>query len=115
MKWITLMLTAALVIASAAGAQEKQITFTPKNHDLDNNDNFSPDGRYLCYDTRNMVGPGIDNGQTIEMVEIASGAETLLYKPERSVIGERPAPGVRRKTVIAVEIDRAVAIVAAVE
>jgi hypothetical protein len=77
-----------------AGAEERQITFTPKNHELDNNDNFSPDGRFLCYDTRETVGPGIDNCQSIEMVEISTGVETLLYQPEESVIGENPAPGV---------------------
>jgi len=34
---------------------EKQITFSPKTHALNNNDNFSPDGKYLCYDTRATV------------------------------------------------------------
>lgn len=30
---------------------ERQLTFGPKNHLLDgNNDNFSADGRFLCYD-----------------------------------------------------------------
>jgi len=95
MKWMTPMVIAmTAVMAMTAPAGEKQLTFSPKNHDLDNNDNFSPDGRFLCYDTRNMVGPGIDNGQTIELVEVATGAESLLYKPVVSVIGERPAPGV---------------------
>ena len=32
--------------------KEKQISFSNKNHALDNNDNFSPDGKFLCYDTR---------------------------------------------------------------
>ncbi len=27
---------------------EKQISFSPKTHALDNNDNFSPDDKYLC-------------------------------------------------------------------
>lgn len=95
-KYRTLMtaITAALVLAAGATAQEKQLTFSPRNHDLDNNDNFSPDGRVLCYDTRNMVGDGIGNGQTIEQVEIATGNETLLYTPEKSIIGEGAAPGV---------------------
>ena len=34
---------------------EKQITYSPKTHLLVNNDNFSPDGKYLFYDTREMV------------------------------------------------------------
>ncbi|MFO7975144.1 MAG: DUF3748 domain-containing protein [Candidatus Hydrogenedentota bacterium] len=77
-----------------AHAQERQITFSPKNHDLDNNDNFSPDMRFLCYDTRETVGPGIENSQSIEKVEIATGAETVLYRPEKSIIGKEAAPGV---------------------
>lgn len=78
----------------AAHAEERQVTFSAKNHELDNNDNFSPDGKLLCYDTRETVGPGIDNGQTIEVVEIGTGKETVLYQPEVSVTGERPAPGI---------------------
>lgn len=89
------LLLAAVLGAAAPGlAEERQITTSAKNHELDNNDNFSPDGRFLCYDTRETVGPGIDNGQTIEMVEVATGIETLLYKPVASVIGARPAPGI---------------------
>lgn len=73
---------------------ERQVTSTPENHFLDNNDNFSPDGKFLCYDTRETIGVGIDNCQSIEKVEIATGAETVLYKPEKSTTGENPAPGV---------------------
>ena len=91
---IMFALAAAAVGALGANAQEKQLTTSPKNHDLDNNDNFSPDGKVLCYDTRNMDGPGIDNGQEIYIVEIATGKETLLYTPPKVVIGEGAAPGV---------------------
>lgn len=72
---------------------ERQITFSARNHELDgNNDNFSADGRYLCYDTRETFGPGIDRGRTIEKVEIASGRETVIYAPPFST-GELAAPG----------------------
>jgi hypothetical protein len=72
---------------------ERQITFSAKNHELDtNNDNFSADGRFLCYDTRETFGPGIDRGRTIEKVEIASGRETVIYAPPFST-GELAAPG----------------------
>jgi hypothetical protein len=74
--------------------EERQLTFSAKNHDLDNNDNFSRDSKFLCYDTRGMIGPGIENCQTIEQVEIATGIETVLYKPPASVTGEKAAPGV---------------------
>lgn len=91
------MLITAAFGAIPSGFAEKQITFSPKNHNLDNNDNFSADGRYLCYDTREWVGPGIGNSQSIEMVEIATGNETVLYAPEQSVTSpdeKQSAPGV---------------------
>jgi hypothetical protein len=74
--------------------KEKQVTFTAKTHALDNNDNFSPDGKYLCYDTRGMVfNNNLANSKSVEKVEIATGKETVLWKPE-SVSGENAAPGV---------------------
>lgn len=77
-----------------AGADERQITFSPQNHNLDNNDNFSPDGRFLVYDTRETIGPGIENSQSIEKVEIASGTCSTLYSPRASVTGKHAAPGI---------------------
>lgn len=73
---------------------EKQITSNAKTHALDNNDNFSADGNYLCYDTRDMVfNSNLANSKSIEKVEIATGRETILWQPE-SVSGENAAPGV---------------------
>lgn len=77
----------------AAHAQERQVTSTPKNHELDQNDNFSPDGRFLCYDARETFGFGIDRCRSIEKAEIATGAETILYMPPWSE-GEQAAPGI---------------------
>jgi hypothetical protein len=72
---------------------ERQLTFGAKNHLLDgNNDNFSADGRFLCYDTRETFGPGIDRGRTIEKVDIATGRETVLYAPPFST-SDLAAPG----------------------
>ena len=74
--------------------KEKQISFTHKNHALDNNDNFSPDNRYLCYDTRGTVyNDNLANCKSIEKIEIETGTETVLWQPE-SVTGEQAAPGV---------------------
>jgi len=73
---------------------ELQVSFSEKNHALDNNDNFSPDDRFLCYDTRGTVyNKNLGNCKSIEKVEIATGRETVLWEPE-SVTGEEPAPGV---------------------
>jgi len=61
---------------------EKQITFSPKTHALDNNDNFSPDDKFLCYDTRGTVfNEDLANSKSIEKVEIATGKETILWNP----------------------------------
>lgn len=73
---------------------EKQITFSARTHALDNNDNFSPDGRFLCYDTRGTsFNENLANSESIEKVEIATGKETVLWDPP-SVTGEKAAPGV---------------------
>ncbi|OQB35218.1 MAG: WD40-like Beta Propeller Repeat protein [Candidatus Hydrogenedentes bacterium ADurb.Bin179] len=95
---ISLVMVGALVYGTYAKAQEmtieKQLTFACQSHWLDNNDNFSADGRYLCYDTRETVGLGIDNGQTIEVLELETGRSIIVYKPDRTMVGETPAPGV---------------------
>ncbi|MCK5862665.1 MAG: DUF3748 domain-containing protein, partial [Candidatus Hydrogenedentes bacterium] len=78
----------------AAVAEGRQLTFSGQNHELDGNDNFSRDGKYLCYDTRETVGVGIDHGTTIEVLELATGREIILYKPDEIIAGDAPAPGV---------------------
>ena len=88
------VLCLALPCMVTAGAEESQLTYSAKNHDLDNTHNFSGDDRFLCYDTRGMVGPGIENCQSIEKVEIATGKETVLYTPPESIIGRKAAPGI---------------------
>ncbi|HOE66264.1 MAG TPA: DUF3748 domain-containing protein [Candidatus Hydrogenedentes bacterium] len=94
---VTAFIGGGILVASAGFAQslppERQITSSPRNHMLDNNDNFSADGRFLCYDTRETSGPGIDNSQAIEKVEIATGKETVLYAPKTQT-GAQPAPGI---------------------
>lgn len=73
---------------------ETQVSFSEKNHALDNNDNFSPDDRFLCYDTRGTVyNENLANCKSIEKIEIFTGKETILWEPE-SVTGEDAAPGV---------------------
>lgn len=70
---------------------EKQITNdTSYNHDLDNNDNFSPDNQWLVYDTRTDEG-GIAISSKIEKVNIKTGEKKTLYElPNNQVWG----PGV---------------------
>ncbi|MDQ6478469.1 DUF3748 domain-containing protein [Dyadobacter sp. LHD-138] len=59
--------------------EEKQITHDlTYNHDLDNNDNFSPDGEWLVYDTRTDDG-GIAESPRIEKVNVKTGEVKVLF------------------------------------
>ena len=58
---------------------EKQLTFgKAHNYALDNNLNFSPDNKWLCYDTRPFHG-GLGNCLTIEKVNIATGEIVVTH------------------------------------
>ncbi|SKC13411.1 Protein of unknown function [Dyadobacter psychrophilus] len=60
--------------------QEKQVTNDyDYHHDLDNNDNFSPDGKWLVYDTRTDNG-GIAESAKIEKVNIETGEKKILFQ-----------------------------------
>ena len=84
------------ILAMPVNAQERQLTHSLKNHDLDGTKNFSGDDQFLCYDTRFLAGPGIDNSRSIEKVHVKTGEETLLYRPAEIVTGPegQAAPGV---------------------
>ena len=71
--FITIMLAITQSLSAA-----KQITFDSKNHELDNNDNFSPDGNWLCYDTRKSTR-GIGSNSNIEKVNVETGEIKILY------------------------------------
>lgn len=61
-------------------SEEKQITHDlTYNHDLDNNDNFSPDGEWLVYDTRTNEG-GIAESARIEKVNVRTGEIKIWYE-----------------------------------
>jgi Protein of unknown function (DUF3748) len=61
-------------------AGERQVTHDAAyDHWLDNNDNFSPDDRFLVFDTRTSAG--IVGSALIAKVEIATGQITPLYRP----------------------------------
>lgn len=55
-----------------------QLTSGAYNHDLDNNDNFSPDGKWLVYDTRTGVG-GIGGSPSVERVNVETGEVEVLF------------------------------------
>ncbi|TFG49316.1 MAG: DUF3748 domain-containing protein, partial [Candidatus Brocadiia bacterium] len=60
-------------------AVERQITFEPRGHYLDNMRNFSPDDKWLAYDTRTEP-PAIAENTNIEMVNVESGKVVVLYE-----------------------------------
>ncbi|KAA0991011.1 DUF3748 domain-containing protein [Dyadobacter aurulentus] len=69
-------------------SKEKQLTFDLSyNHDLDNNDNFSPDGKWLVYDTRTDEG-GIPESARIEKVHIETREiKTVFEIPDNAKWG----------------------------
>jgi len=60
-------------------AGELQITFEPRNHDLDNCDSFSPDDKWLVYDTRSRPA-AIGSNSNIEKVNVETGEIFVLYE-----------------------------------
>eukprot|EP00898_Chlorokybus_atmophyticus_P002839 jgi/Chlat1/3556/Chrsp234S03586 len=77
---------------TSSSLQPKQLTFDASNHCLDNNENFSPDGRFLVYDTR-PDDAHIANCTTIEQVEIATQKITILYRAPNPVPDAGPGVG----------------------
>ena len=85
MKWNRLFVVGILLFVAFGGCQkqvnscnEVQLTKGAYNHDLDNNDNFSPDGKWLVYDTRTAIG-GIGGSTSIERVQIETGQIEELF------------------------------------
>ncbi len=102
-RYVIIVLFGGIIMIGCSGKQVTDITFVPMNerqitssaktHALDNNDNFSPDGRFLCYDTRATVfNTDLANCKTIEKVEISTGKETILWDPP-FITGEELRPG----------------------
>lgn len=87
-KFILGLLVLGACTTSESYLKEIQLTSDKtKNHDLDNNDNFSPDGKWLVYDTRTDLG-GIGGSPSIERVNIETGeVEVLFGIPDNQVWG----------------------------
>lgn len=63
-------------------SHERQITRQSKNHVLTNIGVWSPDGRWIVYDTRSGR-PGTDfDGDTIERVNVDTGEVQVLYRSQ---------------------------------
>ncbi|WP_154857009.1 DUF3748 domain-containing protein [Cyclobacterium xiamenense] len=74
-----------------AGARQewaiRQLTHDLYNHELDHNQNFSPDDHWIVYDTRPNPS-GIAQNQRIEQVNVTTGQIQCLYQvPEATSYG----------------------------
>ena len=100
LSWLEMVLLMALLIGPLPTAlgDERQVTqvekvevlpnsttpsnYEPRNYELDNNDNFSPDDRFLVFDMRTDAG-GIGASGFVGKVEIESGKIIPLYRPQQ--------------------------------
>jgi len=79
-KIVIVLLVMASCVSRELTFNEIQVTIDhSKNHDLDDNDNFSPDNKWLVYDTRTDVG-GIGASPSVERVNIETGEIQVLYE-----------------------------------
>jgi len=79
-----------LDVQSRQMPRQIQLTFDPRNHSLDNNDNFSPDDEWLVYDTRQNF-PGhpmraIGANTNIEKVNIETGEIVVVYETQNQTL-----------------------------
>jgi hypothetical protein len=89
-----LVLAIALPVSMCGCAQERsrrkvaeiQVTSEARNHDLDNNDNFSPDDQWLVYDTRKNVPDhpirAVGGNSNIEKVNVNTGEIVVVYETQ---------------------------------
>ncbi len=85
MKCLKLVLVLGMFITMTefADCAERQITHDIAfNHELDSNDNFSPDDRFLVFDTRTIDG-GIAASRMVGRVEVATSEITPLYETKQ--------------------------------
>lgn len=66
--------------AQEVQAMEKQVTSGPGGRILTNIGVWSPDGRWIVYDTRSDAEGAVFDGKRIEMVNVDTGEVRLLYK-----------------------------------
>ena len=85
-----LSLAALPAAAALAVKAERQLTFAPRNHHLDNNDNFSPDDRWLAFDPRED-DTAIAGNAVIARVDLATGQIAEIY---REPLAQTWGPGV---------------------
>lgn len=77
--------------------RERQVTHAPCGHVLTNTGVWSPDGRWIVYDTRSDPAGERFDGQTIEAVCVATGQVQAVYRASRGaccgVVTHSPTDG----------------------
>lgn len=68
--------------------------------DLDNNVNFSPDGRWLVFDCRDKQG--IDGNSQLGLVDVATGAVSVFYRQPPGVLGVGAPSFLTNREVVAI-------------
>src|SRR3954451_14704567 len=61
-------------------AAEIQVTSAPHGHVVTNANCWSPDGRWIVYDTRSDAAGAVFDGTRIERVNVETGEVQLLYE-----------------------------------
>ena len=81
-------------------AGERRLTFDSVPKNLDNNINFSPDGRFLVFDCRDKGG--INTNRRLGMVEVATGKVTIFYTQKPPALGVGAASFLSERSVVAI-------------
>ncbi|NLI00318.1 MAG: DUF3748 domain-containing protein [Chthonomonadales bacterium] len=79
---------------------ERQLTSDPLPKNLDNNINFSPDGRFVVFDCRDKGG--INTNRRLGVVEIATGKVTIFYTQKPPSLGVGAASFLNANSVVAI-------------
>jgi hypothetical protein len=79
---------------------ERQLTDGPFQKDLDDNVNFSPDGRFLVFDCRGEHG--INGNDRLGKVDVRTGKVTIFYTQKPPVLGVGAASFLNDTEVLAI-------------
>ena len=80
MKWSSLSGTTPHATEKPGDSIERQVTEGSRNRILSNTGVWSPDSRWIVYDTRPDAEGAAFEGETIEMVNVTSGEVRQLYR-----------------------------------
>lgn len=83
---VAAVIAAGSILTASIMAADRQLTSAPQGHVLTNTGVWSPDSRWIVYDTRSA--DNVFDGTRIERIEVATGrVETLYTAPEGSACG----------------------------